>query len=111
MILPSVIVFINEKKREEFLRLQHGSSEERALYELINKKIDLLTNDASIGKQIAKRLIPKEYRNFFNLWKVNLNKKLRLIYSINADENGRLTVIIDWLDHKEYESLFHYRVR
>jgi plasmid maintenance system killer protein len=111
MILPSVISFIDEKKREDYQGLSQGTSEEITLVALINKKLDELERDASSGKQISKSNIPKKYQDFDNLWKIDLNSRWRLLYSIVADEQGRITVIIDWLDHKEYEKLLGYHVK
>jgi|WetSurMetagenome_2_1015567.scaffolds.fasta_scaffold1684410_1 hypothetical protein len=111
MIQPSVISFIDGKKLEEYHGLSHGTSEERTLFTLINKKLDELEQDASAGKQVPRSNIPKQYRDFENLWKIDLNSRWRLLYSIVTDEQGRITVIIDWLDHKEYEKLLGYHVK
>jgi hypothetical protein len=111
MIQPSTIYFINNKKHEEYNSLPHGTSEEKALFILINKKFDELERDTSVGKQISKSNIPKRYQGFDNLWKIDLNSRWRLLYSIVTDEQGRITVIIDWLDHKEYEKLLGYHVK
>jgi len=111
MIQPSTISFVDKKKQEEYYNLFLGTSEEKTLLKLLNKKLDELKRDASAGKQVRRSHIPKQYREFDNLWKIDLNSRWRLLYSIVSDEQGRITVIIDWLDHKEYEKLLGYHVK
>ena len=64
------------------------------------------------GDPIAKNLIPKEYFNRYgsltNLWKYNLPDAWRLIYTIKNNQVTVLSVILEWMDHKEYERRFHY---
>ena len=58
------------------------------------------------GIQIPKRLIPKEYITKFNVrnvWKYNLPNSWRLIYSIEGGEIIIFTIILEWMDHKNYE--------
>ncbi|OQA52812.1 MAG: hypothetical protein BWY45_03107 [Euryarchaeota archaeon ADurb.Bin294] len=108
---PSEIFFADEKTAKRFHQLKEGTHEEKFLYNLISKKIDELSQDAIAGKQIKKACIPKHYRLFDNLWKIDLNDRWRLIYTILTDDQGRISLIIDWLDHKEYEKLLNYRVK
>ena len=63
------------------------------------------------GIQIPKRLIPQEYiskDNIDNLWKYNLPNAWRLLYSIKRDKIEILSIVLEWLDHKEYERRFKY---
>ena len=43
-----------------------------------------------------------------NLWKYDLPKGWRLIYSIVNDEIVVVSLILEWFDHKEYERKFKY---
>ena len=43
-----------------------------------------------------------------NLWIYNLRKDWRLLYSIGRDEIEVLAVILDWMNHKDYERLFKF---
>ena len=71
-----------------------------------------LRKNAFSGIQIAKRLIPKEYQakygSLTNLWKYNLPNAWRLIYTIKRDEVVVLSVVWEWMTHKEYEQRFGY---
>jgi len=108
--LPPDIQFIDEKKLSEYNSLIRGKFEERTLFALINRKLDTLERNVTSGKQISRSKIPRQYQDFDNLWKINLNSRWRLLYSIVTDDQGQITVIIDWMDHKEYDKLFGYHV-
>ena len=68
--------------------------------------------DSFCGIQLPKHLIPNEYKkrfgNLTNLWKYNLLDAWRLIYTIKNDRASVLSVILEWLDHQEYERRFNY---
>lgn len=55
--------------------------------------------------------IPKSYidkYNIDNLWKYDLPKGWRLIYSVANGEVLIVSIIIEWMKHKEYERKFNY---
>jgi hypothetical protein len=63
------------------------------------------------GIQIPKNLIPKEYTRKYgvrNLWKYNLPNAWRLLYSIEGRDVKIISIILEWLDHKNYERRFKY---
>jgi Txe/YoeB family toxin of Txe-Axe toxin-antitoxin module len=108
--MKSQIVFGDERLEKEFSEL--SSLKEKALYEQLNKAFKNLGEDAFCGIQIPKRLIPREYITRFgqltNLWKYNLPDAWRLIYTIKNNQVNVLSIILEWLDHKEYERRFGY---
>jgi len=56
-------------------------------------------------------LIPLRYIKKYevkNLWKYNLSKGWRLLYSIESEELIIVSIILEWLNHKEYEKRFKY---
>jgi len=109
--LPSDIRFADENIREAFYKLEKGDDSERELFKLINQALDNLEENAFCGIQIPKRLIPKEYILKFgvkNLWKYDLPKAWRLIYSVVNDEIVIVSLVLEWLDHKKYEKRFKY---
>lgn len=60
---------------------------------------------------VKKELIPKELIQKYginNLWIYNLRKDWRLIYSVGKDEIELVAVILDWMNHKDYEHLFKF---
>lgn len=111
MKLPSTVRFIDKKTREAFYKLEKGDDSEKGLFKLINQAMDNLEENTFCGIQIPKKLIPKEYVQKYgitNLWKYDLPKGWRLIYSIRGEEIVIITLILEWLDHKEYERRFRY---
>jgi Txe/YoeB family toxin of Txe-Axe toxin-antitoxin module len=108
--MNSKVIFGDEKLKEEFEKL--GNLKEKQLKEQLIKAFENLEEDAFCGIQIPKRLIPQEYLKRFgqltNLWKYNLPNAWRMIYTIKNNKVEILSIILEWLDHKEYEKRFHY---
>lgn len=66
------------------------------------------------GIHIAKNKIPKFYVKEFevnNLWKVNLSRAWRLIYTLKGTEEEIQIIILDIFDHDRYNKRFGYRKR
>ncbi|MFT4344168.1 MAG: hypothetical protein ACMXYE_05495 [Candidatus Woesearchaeota archaeon] len=111
MKLPSDIRFADKSIQNALYRLEKGDSSERELYKFINQALDNLEENAFCGIQIPKKRIPKEYSlkyDIKNLWKYDLPKGWRLIYSIINDEIIVVSLVLEWFDHKEYERRFKY---
>jgi len=49
----------------------------------------------------------KKY-NVDNLWKYDLPKGWRLLYSVRRNEIIVISIILEWLSHKEYERRLRY---
>lgn len=105
---PSKVKFISEELEKEFNALEENDPIKKG----IKKAIQDLKQDAFSGLQIPKKLFPKDYLKKFgvlNLWKYNLPKAWRLIYTLNTENEVELiTAILDWFDHKSYEKKFKY---
>ena len=105
---PSNVKFISEKLEEEFKKLDENDFIKKSIKRAIN---DLKTN-AFFGIQIPKRLFPEQYvkkYNLNNLWKYDLPKGWRLIYTITAEDEVKIVcAILDWFNHKNYERRFRY---
>jgi hypothetical protein len=111
MKLPSHIRFADEKLKESFYKLENGDNSGKELFSSINKAMDFLEDNSFCGVQVPKRLIPREYVTKYkvkNLWKYNLPKGWRLMYSIVNDEIIVISLVLDWLNHKDYEKKFRY---
>jgi Txe/YoeB family toxin of Txe-Axe toxin-antitoxin module len=107
MIKKSRVVFISDKLEKAFNSLDSDDFLKKAILKAIQ---DLKVN-AFCGIQIPKKLIPKEYKKYSlnNLWKYNLPKGWRLIYTVTPDNEVELiTAILDWFNHKAYEKKFKY---
>lgn len=105
---PTEVQFINEKVQKAFSELEKEDPE-------LKKKIERAFNDIKTnpfcGIQIPKRLIPQEYVKKFsihNVWKYNLPDAWRLLYSIEGGELKVITIVLEWMDHKNYERRFKY---
>jgi len=100
------IHFINEKVQKAFNNLN-----DQNLKRFITRAFEDIEENPFCGIQISKKKIPKEYikkYNIKNLWKYNLPEAWRLIYSIEGGTLKIVTIILEWLDHKEYERRFRY---
>ncbi len=106
--MKSSIQFANEKIKDAFSRLE---KEDKELYKILMRAFEDIENNAFCGIQIPKKLIPKEYVKKFvikNLWKYNLPGAWRLIYSVEGRNLLVFSIILEWMDHKEYERRFKY---
>ena len=112
MKLPSTIRFFDAATKEAFYKLEKGDASERELFHLINQATDNIEQNAFCGIQLSKRLIPKDYleKGVKNLWKYDLPRGWRLMYSIINDEVVVVSVILEWFDHKEYERKFKHEI-
>ena len=101
-------MFISDKLEESFNSLKKDNPIKKAIIRAI---YDLRQNVFS-GIQVPKRLIPKEYIHKYginNLWKYDLSKGWRLLYTITADDEVELiSAILEWFDHKNYEKRMNY---
>lgn len=91
--------------------IENGDNQERELFKLIDQALNNIEKNAFCGIQLPKRLIPKTYSQNYkitNLWKYDLPKGWRLIYSIVRDEVIVINLVLEWFDHKEYERRFNY---
>lgn len=102
------VVFADEKVKEAYELLKRENPE---LHKFIERAIEDLKTDPFSGVPIQKRLIPKIYIKKYsieNLWKYDLPGAWRLLYSVVGDKVKIISIILEWLDHKEYERRFGY---
>ena len=109
--MKSEIKFAEEKIKKNFEELKDSKSEDKLLYKWINRAFDDLEENAFCGIRIQKKLIPKVYiekYNIDNLWKYDLPKGWRLIYSVVNGQICILSIVLEWMSHKDYERRFKY---
>jgi Txe/YoeB family toxin of Txe-Axe toxin-antitoxin module len=102
------INFISVELKNCFEELEQSDPR---LFKEINNAIKDICNNSFYGRNVKKELIPKELKqkyNIDNLWIYNLRKDWRLLYSIGRDEIELIAVVLDWMNHKEYERLFKF---
>ena len=95
---------------ENVLKAYNELTDDR-LKKFIDRALQDIKENPFCGIQIPKKLIPKEYAAKFNaknLWKYNLPDAWRLIYSIEGGEIIIITIILEWMNHKEYGRRFGY---
>jgi len=81
------------------------------LHQIVDKALDVLKENMFAGQLIEKKKFPKTYIQKYgitNLYKYNLDKSHRLTYTLVADVSGVAVVVLEILDHKEYEKRFGY---
>ncbi len=105
---PSKIVFVDEELQKSFEELP----EEDPIKKGLIKSIRELQEDAFCGRNVKKNLIPKELiqkYNINNLWLYNLPNAWRMLYSLTPSEEVKIiAVILNWMNHKDYERLFKF---
>jgi len=109
--MANEIQFANENVKKAFEKLKSKKSEEVRLYEWISRAFSDLKENPFCGIQVPRRLIPRPYIQKYrvkNLWKYNLPNAWRLMYSIETNQLVIISIILEWLDHKEYERRFKY---
>jgi mRNA-degrading endonuclease RelE of RelBE toxin-antitoxin system len=110
---PSKIYFADASIKAAFEELKTSTTEDREIYRFLCQAFENLERNAFCGVHIPKRLIPREYARKYevdNLWKYNLPNAWRLIYSIKGGKVVVMTIILEWMNHKEYEKRFGYNV-
>lgn len=100
------------KVKEAFETLSASTrTEDRELVALLNGAFEAISANAFCGTQVPKRQIPDVYRQRHppeqNLWKYNLSRSWRLMYTVTSD-GDTIAVVIEWLDHTGYDRRFGY---
>ena len=108
MIKPSKVIFISDELEDNYDSLPEDDFVKKSII----KAVKDLKSNAFAGIHVPKRLIPKEYIRKYginNLWKYDMPKGWRLLYTITSENEVELiSAILEWFDHKEYERKFKY---
>jgi len=115
-------IFLNSKlaalKQDAEGQLEKGIKTEEKWLRRLNKGIDKLKIRIDIGTFISENKHKRGYsyyrqkHDIDNLFKLNVSRDWRLIYTIISNEEGeRIAVILDLLPHKKYDKRFGYRTR
>ncbi len=105
------VAFITKKLKSNFELLKEGKFEDKQLYQLINKSIDNLKKNPTSGIKIPKKIWPRIYIKRYgitNLWKYDMPNAWRLLYTIETNEIRIVSIILEWMNHKDYEKRFNY---
>ena len=88
------------------------SSDHQTLLNSIKQKIEILKANPEYGTHVEKDRIPKEYVRIYdvtNIWKVDLASAWRMIYTIRGSEVDIIALILDLMNHKDYNKKFGYK--
>lgn len=99
------------KQLKEAIKDKNGKFHNQLL-KAIEREENNLRIDMHRGTQIEKSKIPKEYFMQYgvtNLWKIDLPGFWRMIYTITGNEFEIISVLLEFIDHKEYNKKFKYR--
>jgi hypothetical protein len=105
------VTFIEAKLRDSYESLKEGTFEDRKLFSFITRAMEDLKQHPLAYTRVPKSLIPKEYTKKWgvtSLWKYDLPDGWRLLYIISGNSLKIVSVILEWLDHTEYERRFNY---
>ena len=106
--MESKVIFADEELKKTFENLK---SEDERLYKEIEEALKTIKQNAFFGRNVKRKLIPKgliQKYGIDNLWIYNLRKDWRLLYTITNNEVEVLAIILDWMNHKDYERLFKF---
>lgn len=93
-------------------RTEKGDGNAEYLLKLIDRGIAKLIENREAGQKIQKKLWPKYYVQKYgirNLWRLRLDDSWRMIYTIIGEQVRIVTIILDIMDHKEYDKRFGYK--
>jgi mRNA-degrading endonuclease YafQ of YafQ-DinJ toxin-antitoxin module len=92
-------------------RAERGQGEAIYILKLIEKGISKLINDCESGQKIKKSLFPKYYDKYDikNLWRLYLDNSWRMIYTIQKEQVRLIAIILEALNHKDYNKRFGYK--
>lgn len=114
MPLPpgNVEVYIATDRCVEYAALRASSRcEDRRVFAMLEKAVGVLKKNPYAGDRIRRRQIPAEHHRRYgpldNLWKYNLSRSCRLVYTVARDD-GVIVVVLEWFPHDEYERRFGY---
>jgi len=118
----SVKVLFSEEANKQYEELNRIVGEEikkgvtnsfhQQLLKSINQKKELLKINPQAGIHIPKSLIPKLYKDKYdvnNLWKIDLSGYWRMIYTLRTTEIEITNFVLDFLDHETYDKVFGYK--
>jgi hypothetical protein len=89
-----------------------GDGEVEYLLEIIDRGIRKLESNQCCGQQVRRRLFPEHYVSKYdvnNLWRLRLDSRRRLIYTLIGDRVQVSCVVLEVLNHKDYDRRFGYR--
>ena len=113
--MPFKVVGIDEFNKEyDELKASasDGDSGNSELLKKLAKAVTKLKQNYRAGKHVPKDRIPEYYAVRYgvtNLWKLDLDKNYRLIYTLRGTSVEIMCVLLEFFDHKKYSKRFGYK--
>jgi hypothetical protein len=108
MTIPSRVKFIDVELENAFNSL----SDEDPIKKALIRAIQNIQEDFQAGEYIPKKDIPESYLSKYGINNVrvyDLPSAWRLMYTVTgASEIGIISILLDWMSHKDYERLFGF---
>jgi Txe/YoeB family toxin of Txe-Axe toxin-antitoxin module len=104
--------FVDSSLKKAYADLESGKYEEQQLASFLKRAIQDLKESPFCGVRIPSKQWPKEYIKKYkinNLYKYDLPDGWRLLYTIRGNEIEIISVLIEWISHKDYERKFRYK--
>ena len=98
---------VGEQKQKGVL-----SSKDITLLQAIERIVELLSHNPFYGENAKKQLIPKSYKDAYdvtNIFIVDLPDYWRLIYTLESDEVEIIAFVLDIFDHSAYDKKFNFK--
>lgn len=108
------IKFIDNSLNLKIKQLNSGTNEDKELYRLIKRSINKIKENPFNSIIVKKNQIPKIYVKKYqitNLRILKLNQNWRLIYTITSNEIQIISIVLEILNHKNYEKRFNYKTK
>jgi len=102
---------------EQFTKLKESIKDKNIKFHnqllmAIERETENLKLNPHRGIQIPKDRIPQVYVKEYgvtNLWKINLPDYWRMIYTIVGNEIEIISILLEFMNHKEYNKIFGYK--
>ncbi len=111
---PIRVMFVDEKLRSAYEALKTGRFEDRELAENLGKAIEALKQNRLRNIKLPQDLWPDEYirkHGITVLYKHDLPRGWRLLYTKAGNKVEILSILLEWLNHEDYEKRFGYKKR
>jgi len=96
----------------KFIKFYGKLENKSPLKQKLDDVMDLLKKNPGIGNRIKAKLWPTKYTKKYginNLYRYSVGSNWRLLYTLIGQSDAINCVILEVLDHKNYDNLFGYK--
>lgn len=96
---------------------RQDQSAPKSVHEALRRKADRLKEDPQTGTYVSPSRVPKSTKRRWerrvgpvtNLYKLDLPRAWRVLYTVGSEGADRAVLILEIVNHTEYERLLGYR--